>query len=97
VKTETAQHTPGPWRDEMGAFGIQILAYDPEGETIRLADMPADETDDETQANARLIAAAPELLEALRLIARSDGFKDGTWVGELQEIARKAIAKAEGR
>ena len=36
-------------------------------------------------------------LEALRLIAGSDGFKDGTWAGELQAIARAAIAKAEGR
>lgn len=51
-------------------------------------------TMDEARANARLIAAAPELLEALvaveRRIADDDGF-DGT-----KEIIRAAIAKATG-
>jgi hypothetical protein len=47
-------------------------------------------------ANARLIAAAPELLEALKRIdemcAAPPNFSDAT----MQEIARAAIAKAEG-
>ena len=45
------------------------------------------------EANARLIAAAPDLLEACKRIA-ADGF--GTALGDL-EFLRAAIEKAEGR
>ena len=50
----------------------------------------------EQEANAKLIAAAPDLLQALQNIARSDEFNGGTFVLELQQIARDAIAKATG-
>jgi hypothetical protein len=50
-------------------------------------------------ANARLIAAAPDLLEALELML--DRFRDtegsyGQWEEEATENARAAIAKARG-
>lgn len=45
------------------------------------------------EANARLIAAAPELLETLRLVLNHDGRLTG---GDLATI-HAAIAKAEGR
>jgi hypothetical protein len=48
-------------------------------------------TEDETEANARLIAAAPDLLEALQAML-SVGQPEG-----LAEKARAAIAKAEGQ
>ncbi len=44
---------------------------------------------------ARLHDAAPALLTALRLIARSDGFNGGTSVEELQAIARAALAQLD--
>ena len=56
------------------------------------------------EANAHLIAAAPELLEALESIVelsepgRIYELKElGTLVGEMQSIARAAIAKAKGK
>lgn len=52
-------------------------------------------------ANAHLsnagLATFDDLLAALKDIARSDEFNGGTFVKELQHIARDAIAKAEGR
>jgi hypothetical protein len=99
MPTETAQHTPGPWRHEQGAFGLYISALwqDDVRKRIRVADMPAEEMDPETEANARLIAAAPELLEALRRFANA---MEQRSYPELQGVASDAfaaIAKAEGR
>ena len=49
-----------------------------------------------SERDARLIAAAPELLAALRVIAE-DGKRDG-WIPSYHwGEAQKAIAKAEGR
>jgi hypothetical protein len=44
------------------------------------------------EANARLIAAAPELLEACKQALRRTSMSDG-----LREEIEAAIAKAEGR
>jgi hypothetical protein len=48
---------------------------------------------DYVQANARLIAAAPELLEACKKFVNKQGVM--TW--DEYESAKAAIAKAEGR
>jgi hypothetical protein len=45
------------------------------------------------EANARLIAAAPEMLEALEELYSRLKFREP----EIAEIAEEAIAKAEGR
>lgn len=61
----TAKHTPGPWRADCRS----ILTG--EGPSIRcLADVFSGATDSLEQANANchLIAAAPELLSALRAL-----------------------------
>ena len=47
-------------------------------------------------ANARLIAAAPELLEALEKLVSLIDAGEGTWTLEEQQKARAAIAKAKG-
>ena len=61
-----AKHTPGPWRVETAAWGTQIHAGHV-CQVVYVAEMGCDgepkSGDDE--ANARLIAAAPDLLTQL--------------------------------
>jgi len=91
-------HTPGPWAigletDENDGHG-QIIS--PEGEHIASVSMYP------IVANARLLAAAPELLEAAKGMLREFGNqqfnvrKDYSKMVYL-EAARAAIARAEGR
>lgn len=100
-------HTPGPWRlDNNIAYGWKT---NPFSITVRkrgvhsttVANIPAKQTisRDEAEANARLIAAAPELLEALQAIVKSlvDQDDEGMIEHAQQMIdARVAIAKATG-
>lgn len=100
------KHTPGPWvvwySDWPGVVGVECAS----GETI--ADCSHSNDPDLSEANARLIATAPELLEALvatrALVSEAamTGFNchDGTWAERLysnQASLSAAIAKAEGR
>lgn len=64
---ETATHTPGPWAHGPAFANSQhvILANAPDGFSFNLAFLTG--TYEERAANARLIAAAPELLNALRI------------------------------
>lgn len=90
------KHTPGPWRactwDPMER--AHVHADDPQesGCTARF-DLPRN------AADARLMAAAPELLEALEEMAaahqRVDPHHEDTCSNCIR--ARAAIAKAEGR
>ncbi len=62
-------HTPGPWNVNIPPHKFPIYAAHPANRFAYVATTPRDDglTDAERDANARLIAAAPELLEALRL------------------------------
>lgn len=83
----TAKHTPGPWH---AANGCQIRSAK---DQIAKAWMMRN---GEGLANARLIAAAPELLEALAEIVSA---ADGAGWDQLDPSfskARAAIAKAKG-
>lgn len=94
----STKHTPGPWNVD----GIFIC--DDAGDRI-VAEVPKmyDEND---LANARLIAAAPELLEALQGLVRvneehNQSFievigKPLNWKDDYLEAARAAIRKALG-
>lgn len=75
MTTETkTKHTPGPWRLQTGHNTIYTLSGGNAGHTncigkvVCHGDHPttSDVTLEEAEANAHLIAAAPELLEALR-------------------------------
>lgn len=93
-----AAHTPGEWRDDdTGAIYVII------GERRELlADaypMDADRSFKNLQqrANARLIAAAPELLAALQGVVEFwDAITMEDSVNTLHVQAREAIAKATG-
>lgn len=102
-------HTPGPWTVSQPWSGFSSIKG-PEGQLIfGLAAGGADEARpaDECEANARLIAAAPDLLEALKavsdmLMARPDVIKAlSPLMGFAEDAAfhkaSVAIAKAEGR
>lgn len=101
-------HTPGPWRsarcDEPAmeewsldgdrsftsrpvASGNELVCY--VAGPLDLSDQPS-----ECDANALLIAAAPEMLEALKAWVDE---VDGTFPFESLELTKAAIAKAEGR
>lgn len=66
MNTETAKHTAGIWYIEAG----QRIVSQKTGDTIaRVSDLPHGGDDyDEEEANARLIASAPDLLAACEYI-----------------------------
>ena len=94
----SAQHTPGPWwvRTDAG-IPLQIMGsatekdpqYNPVTRRGTTFIAPAS---DEAMANARLIAAAPELLDALQNLENDDGkIPEHAW-----KLVQDAIAKAKG-
>jgi len=90
------QHTPGPWRFEQATKTIRSIP-----ENYWLATMDSWDGAVNHESNARLIAAAPELFEALeRLLAWADMQRDSmAYESARREIgqARVAIAKATGK
>jgi hypothetical protein len=78
--TQTTKHTPGPWQDnDAGLIYGQVSADDDEAPFIcDVCDNQPDYTERE-KANARLIAAAPELLTALKgtLFALDENMEGG--------------------
>ena len=95
----TAQHTPGPWElrpDDMG--GLSSLVF-PAKQPHPVAGVTGYYSGNgERLANARLIAAAPELLEALqRLSAQCERLRlPGETESDAERTARAVIAKATG-
>ena len=94
-------HTPGPWT----VCGPRIEAHDRDGLPFAIAEVwSGTRTTPREDADARLIAAAPELLEAANLALRAidptgESKKDDVG-GPLflsAKALRAAIAKAEGR
>ena len=83
-----SKHTPGPWSYQ--EWGRLILDSGQGSSQLQVATVALNTRRDEGTANARLIAAAPELLEALEDIV-SNGY--GMYAAKL---ARAAIAKATG-
>lgn len=93
-----SKHTPGPWN----ALDRAVLKGPPgEERTWIIASCPVNALGKKTktseaQANARLIAAAPELLEALKgLMMEVSPVISADF--EPFALAFKAIAKAEGK
>ena len=95
----TAKHTPGPWRvlrpgpgidynwhvtDEMDTFVAHVFGF-------------SHAVDEQSRINASLIAAAPDLLEALQSLVDMDvAYLRGPKVAEAVKNALAAIDKATG-
>jgi hypothetical protein len=87
-----SQHTPGPWHAE----NVGEPAY---GDVYEVYNVNTHIASSLREADARLIAAAPDLLEALRNLLKHPALT-GLVRGELAERvnqAHAAIAKAEGK
>jgi len=103
MNTETTTHTPGPWHGRNNPDFRSREVFDPNG--WRVADCRTTKNYEEEEANARLIAAAPELLEALDLtlhslenwMAIADEEDRRDYDDEAVAKARAAIAKAGGK
>ena len=87
-------HTPGPWRTVCPpSSDIHKIRYIFDPTDFRVAEVCQLENQGDALANARLIAAAPELLLLAKRIAVA---LPGDLPGLVRE-ARDAVAKAEGR
>jgi hypothetical protein len=83
-----SKHTPGPWRYE--EFGPNVIIKATKNPMLSVVHSLYHESREQMEANACLIAAAPELLEALEIALDCAG--DAWWA----EKAEAAIAKAKG-
>lgn len=97
-----AEHTPGPWEAEVQPDGwFEITARKPDVKPpVDIAGSTSYSLQvEEMRANAHLLAAAPDLLEALKRLDRIDRGLEGWHEDARAEAwckARAAIAKATG-
>lgn len=98
----TAKHTSGPWMEirnnaASDYFGASFQVVTEQSEPIIICRLPTG-TNEEFSANARLLAAAPDLLATLqRFYVHSIRIlPDDREPSEMMEQARAAIAKATG-
>ena len=90
------KHTEGPWYVGSGTYECRNIysvasVTDDEGFTYQpIVATAEDDGIDCWDANARLIAAAPDLLDALEYLVSLGG-------GDCLDMARAAIAKARGQ
>ncbi len=95
-----SKHTPGEWLlvdhtvyalNDQGENRFTALV---QGGWVHRGSFSSERTsEDEKSANARLIASAPDLLEALKYVMSAHGEQ----LTDAFDQAHKAIAKAEGR
>lgn len=91
-----SKHTQGiPWQieeDEDGNYEIINESWQ-----VSIAKVYRYDRDEQARANAKLIAASPDLLEALQLILNGVGLKDSNCFHNgkhIERIIREAIKKA---
>jgi len=96
-----SKHTEGPWRVERSGDGVEIVSDETPSGVAELATVHSSAEYAGTlpvEANARLMAAAPQLLEAL--VAASEHVTDA-WLsleqyGQLRNQIDEAISAAGG-
>ena len=96
-----SKHTPGPWNAERTGFrwsivdasGELVLSHYGSTNSLDDATMMASKTGKQLTANARLLASAPDLLDALECLHADLG----RLPPKVADIVRAAIAKAVGK
>jgi len=83
-------HTPGPWVYYYEQIGNQHIVWSDNSRIVSLS------MNDDAESNARLIAAAPDLLEALAVLTELVSFQICDDGHPAIINARAAIAKATG-
>ncbi len=82
-------YTQSPWTAHFREYGCLYTIESPEDGGYDVANVYS-------KPDAQLIAAAPELLEACKAMAKYSVNDGSPWQTEF-EMIRKAIAKAEGK
>jgi hypothetical protein len=92
------KHTSGPWMvSDIPTRDRRIsVANNGGAPDIAVVLSRISRTDAETAANARLIAAAPDLLSALNAMLTQFGMDEDEWSKPTFDQARRAVAKATG-
>ena len=103
MNTHTHTHTPGPWKIAHRMGRPIVVNSTPthggpldicEAYTHPMAHETIKDALDVSEANARLIAAAPELLQVARDFLLLAALHD--WEGAAIDFAKATVAKAEG-
>jgi hypothetical protein len=103
MKQNKPKHTPGPWlcgiKKGIDTCNDKCKVFAKNDSFFAIVDGTKNHT--ENLANARLIAAAPELLEALQLMASDYAAKipDAEWTANSADVfntVMRAITKARG-
>jgi hypothetical protein len=101
VTEQSRCHTPGPWNIQLPrkiggytAAGDLVKIRSPEEPDWAVALVSPGSPD--AEGNARLIAAAPDMLAALRALVLIDGHTTNIEIRNRHNAALAAIAKAEG-
>lgn len=103
--TTHSKPTPGPWLrvhshpDDKHSASIAYIEGGGRRRPLEICAVFGCDRDAENSANADLIAAAPELLDALQvMLGHMTGGMDGDWRDcDFMALARAAIARAEGK
>jgi len=96
--------TPGPWIQAGPSFGEPKMKFansvipdrDDDEYPDDICEMPFPYYDEEQEANAQLIAAAPELYDALNAMLTHMGMDEDEFTKVTFDQARAALAKARG-
>lgn len=91
---QNAAHTPGPWHTSSTHRGAAVDIGAANGANVALVSGPAENGADEFKANARLIAAAPDLLAALEYARNHIMNPDNTDVSDLYRTIGAALRAA---
>jgi hypothetical protein len=86
------KHTPGPWNYDRSGYSLYVNS----GRELVTALSMDGKRLETSEANARLIAAAPDLLKALNTILNICLLDNGHWAKTIEREAHEAIAKATG-